>query len=410
MTAINLGVCIALWAITIWRAPGAWRNSDKRSLWAAFFVLACEMCFSTDTASRWLDRTSGIHSVSALLKHAAAVTAAAFVLDFLADAAATSRPTTVTARKRPIRVGVVVPLATLTTMITLFVLADRPDEALDLMTTYPHDTLVLAYVLVWTTYFGWAMLTASRLSWQWSRGPGPLLLRRGLGLICLGTSIGIVYAAHRAAMLFFARFDVHPVPTTADVALNGLLALVPLLLISVGSTMPAYPKARTALRQHRHLTELYPLWEHLSEAVPHIRYRHKRHRVRDALDPCGIRDRLYRRTIEIRDAMLILNGHAPTSLRLRAADHVEDAGLTGPAATTAADACWLRAAREAHTAGLARPGSPEPPEQAGSDLDSEAHLLLSLSDAYFTDIAVTFARDHLERLGSTRPLSAGATP
>lgn len=269
---------------------------------------------------------------------------------------------------------------------------------------------MLAYVLVWTTYFGWAMLTASRLSWQWSRRPGPALLRRGLGLICLGTSIGILYTVHRASMLFFARFDVHPVPAAADAALNGLLALVPLLLICAGSTMPTYPKVRTAVLQHRDLTKLYRLWDHLSEAAPQIRYGRKRHRVHDALDVRDARGRLYRRTIEIRDAILILNGSAPMSVRLRAADHVEDAGLVGPAATTAADARWLRASREAHTAGLARAGSPEAPAQAGSDLDTEARLLLDLSDAYFSDLAVTFARQHVERLSTARSAPSGATP
>jgi len=410
MNVIDLSVGIALWAITIWRAPGAWRSKEKRSLWAAFFVLALEMCFATDPASRWLDRTVGVNSFSALLKQAAAVAAAAFVVDFLAVAAASSRPSTTAVRRRMMRIGVVVPTVTLAVMVTLFALADRPHEAVDLLTTYPHDSALLAYVLAWTTYFGWAMLTASRLSWQWSRRPGPALLRRGLRLICLGTSIGIVYAAHRASMLIFARLDVHPVPAKADSALNGLLALVPLLLISVGSSMPAYPKARTAVLQYQSLVKLYPLWDHLSEAAPQIRYRPRRHRLHDALDLRGVRDRLYRRTIEIRDAMLILNGNAPVSVRLRAADHVEEAGLVGKAAATAADACWLRAAREAHSSGLSRAGNPEAPSQAGDDLDTEAHLLLELSDAYFSDIATAFARNHVERLSATRSTVSGATP
>ncbi|MEE1786946.1 hypothetical protein PUR71_29175 [Streptomyces sp. SP17BM10] len=411
MTVINLSVCFALWAITIWRAPGAWRNKQKRSLWAAFFVLALEMCFSTDNAARWLDATLGVNSFSALLKHMAAVTAAAFVLDFLAAASASSRPsTTADGSRRLLRAGVVVPAMTLTVMVVLFTIAERPHEAVDLLTAYPDDSLVLAYVLVWTTYFGWAMLTASRLSWLWSRRPGPALLRRGLGLICLGTSIGIFYSVHRASMLFFARFDVQPLSADTDTVLNGLLALVPLLLISVGSTMPAYPKVRAALLHHRYLIKLYPLWDHLSEAAPQIRYGHRRHRVRDAIDVRDTRDRLYRRTIEIRDAMLILNGSAPMSVRLRAADHVEDAGLTGSAATTAADACWLRASREARTAGLARTANPEVPAQAGHDLDSEARLLLDLSDAYFSELAITFARQHVERLSNSRSTFSGATP
>ncbi|MFC8716582.1 DUF6545 domain-containing protein, partial [Kitasatospora sp. NPDC057198] len=102
----------------------------------------------------------------------------------------------------------------------------------------------------------------------------------------------------------------------------------------------------------------------------------------------------------------VLNGAATVPMRLRAADHVEEAGLAGLAATTAAEACWLRAAREAQVTGHARNGHLEAPVRSGADLDTEADLLLTLSDVYFSDLAATFARAHLARL--TAP--AGATP
>ncbi len=353
MPVINLSVCMTLWAITLWRAPGAFRNKEKRALWGAFFVLAVEMCFANIPATLWLDRTAGVHSFAALLKHASAVSAAACVLTFLSRAAASSTPAV---RRSLLRPGAVVPMATLAAMVTLFFSADRPEEAIDPLTAFPRDPWLLAYTLTWTTYFGWAMFTASRLSWQWSRRPGPGSLRRGLRLICLGTGIGIAYTVHRASMLLLGRLGFHPLPTEAEQALNGLLALVPLLLVSAGSTMPMVPTVVRAARHHRNLVRLYPLWAHLSDAVPQVRYGPKRHPVADALDLRGIRDRLYRRTIEIRDAILVLNGAATVPMRLRAADHVEDAGLTGRTATAVAEACWLRASREAHVAGQARTG------------------------------------------------------
>lgn len=398
MFILNLSVCTALWVITIWRALGAWRHKEKRPLWTAFFLLAFQMCFANDSAARWLDETTGINSVSALVKHSSAVAAASFVLDFLAQAAACS--SAVSLSKSRLRAGVLVPAATLATMVALFAIADRPQEAVDLILAYPRDPWVLLYVLTWTTYFGWVMLRASWLSWQWSRRPGPATLQRGLGLIGLGTSIGIVYAVHRASMIIFSGFDIHPIPTGVDSVLNALLALVPLLLISVGSTLPTYPKARAAVQYRRFLIRLHLFWEHLSEAAPQIRYGRTQHPLRDVLDPRGIRNRLYRRTIEIRDAILILNSDAPISVRLAAADFVDDAGLTGPNATTTAEACWLRATREARTTGVARAGSPEAPAQAGADLKTEAELLLKLSDAYFSDLATEFAKVHLERLNT----------
>ncbi|ROR46503.1 hypothetical protein EDD39_4778 [Kitasatospora cineracea] len=305
-----------------------------------------------------------------------------------------------------LRLGAAAPVSTLAAMDVLFFSADRPHEALDPLTAYPQDPWLLAYTLTWTTYFGWAMFTASRLSLQWSRRPGPDSLRRGLRLICLGTCIGIAYTAHRASMLVFGKFGLQPLPADTERLLNGLLALVPLLLVSLGSTLPVVPALARTARHHCSLVRLYPLWAHLSDAVPQIRYGPKRHPVADALDLRGTRDRLYRRTIEIRDAILVLNGAATVPMRLRAADHVEDAGLTGSAATAAAEACWLRASREAHIAGHARTGRLEAPTHSGSDLDTETAFLLALSDAYFSDLATAFAHAHLARL--TAP--AGATP
>ncbi|MFB7947970.1 MAB_1171c family putative transporter [Kitasatospora phosalacinea] len=403
MRVINLSVCAILWAIVAWRAPGAFRHKEKRVLWVAFFVLSVEMCFANDPAILWLDGAIGVHGFAALLKHASAVSAAACVLVFLSRAAASSAPA---ARQGRLRPGTVVPLVTLAAMVVLFFQADRPQEAIDPLTAYPEDPWLLSYTLLWTTYFGWAMFTASRLSWQWSRRPGPDSLRRGLRLICLGTGIGIAYTVHRASMLVAGRLELHPLSAGTEQLLNRLLALVPLLLISAGSTMPMVPVAVRAARQHYRLVRLYPLWAHLSDAVPQIRYGTSRHPVADALDPRGVRDRLYRRTIEIRDAILVLNGAATVPMRLRAADHVEDADLTGISATAAAEACWLRAAREAQVSGHARTGHLEAPVHSGADLDTEADLLLTLSNVYFSDLATAFARAHLARLTSP----AGATP
>ncbi|GAA1237480.1 hypothetical protein GCM10009665_29560 [Kitasatospora nipponensis] len=404
MPVINLSLCITLWAIAIWRAPGAWQHREKRPLWGAFFVLAVEMCFANDSAARWLDRTSGINSFAALLKHTSAITAAAFVLVFLADTVASS--STTSSSKAMMCTRVAVPATAIGMIIAFFTAADRPHEAVDLLLAYPNDPWVLAYLLTWTSYFGWAMVAASRLSWRWSRHPGPVSLRRGLALICAGTGIGVLYTLHRAAMLFCGRLGIHPIPAGTDTLLNRLLALVPILLISVGSTLPTYPKARAALRHHRLLVKLHPFWDHLSETAPHIRYGHRQHRLQEFLSLRGVHDRLYRRTIEIRDAILILNGAAPVSVRLRAADYVEDAGITGPAAGIAAEACWIRAAREAHAAGPTAAGTLEAPAQSGADLDTEAAVLLALSDAYFSDLAHTFARTHLERLSTS---ASGAT-
>ncbi|WP_322973164.1 MAB_1171c family putative transporter [Peterkaempfera griseoplana] len=384
---------MVLWLITIWRAPGAWRNRQKRPLWVAFAVLASNLLLSNNGAARAFDLFVGVNSLSALLKHLAAVTAAACVVAFLDGALASAACPPTRARAHT-----VVPIATAALMITLFGAAGRPHEAVDMLLAYPRDLRITAYTLIWTLYFGWALATATRLSWRWSRRPGPVLLQRGLAIICLGTSIGILYAIHRAGMLFTERFNVHPVSKNADSAINALLAVIPLLLIAAGSTLPAVEKIREAARHHRDVHRLYPLWDALTSATPHIRLKQRPTPLRDLLNVRTPRERLYRRTIEIRDAILVLNDCAPVAVRLRAADHVEDAGLPDTAAATAAEACWVRAAREARVAGHLTSGTVEPPAKAGTDLDTEVLVLASLSDAYFSPLSEEFARQHLARL------------
>lgn len=403
-----MATAVLLWLITLWRAPGAWRNPQKRPLWSAFAILATEMLLSSDSAILWFDSATGINSGSALVKHMCAVVAAGCVVAFLAGAVASStgekdRPDGRASRYAHART--VIPAVTVLVMAVLFAWMERPREEIDLFVAYPRDSWVLAYNITWITYFGWAMLTAARLSWQWSRRPGPPLLRYGLTLICAGTSIGIVYAAHRLSMLLIPRLGLHPLPAGVNHTLNVFLAVVPLLLIAVGSTMPAVPKLHQALAHHYDHVLLYSLWDTLTSTAPHVRLEEHPGRLRDMLALLAPRERLYRRTIEIRDAILVLGDNTTLSVRLRAADHVEDAGIPESELVTAAEACWIRAASEARKAGHFVAGTLEPPERAGGDLDTEVRVLRTLSDAYFSPVTADFARQHVARL-----TSPGASP
>ncbi|MGK4579630.1 MAB_1171c family putative transporter [Kitasatospora sp. HPMI-4] len=387
VNAFNLAATALLWLVSAWRAPAALRTPGKRPLWAAFTILAAEMILSHDAVARRFDLAVGINSLSALLKHLAAVTAAACVVAFLADASAAD------GTKIPHwdRLRLAIPGATVAAMVACFALANRPSEALDIFTADPHDPWVVLYGITWLSYFGWAIYATTRLSWQWSKHPGPRPLRMGLTIISAGAGIGILYTLHKAAMLALSFFKIEIVSPSTDETLNVLLAIIPLIMVTIGSTLPAYDKAHRNLRDQRDLVVLYRLWRELTDAVPSVRLGSVRGLASEAFDFRNSRNRLYRRTIEIRDAILTLSDHAPLHLREQAVFHASSAGLLGDDLDQAAEACWIRAALQARLEDRAPTGSSAPPAAGGADLRTEISALRGIARFYFSSLASTFS-------------------
>ncbi|MEV6209584.1 MAB_1171c family putative transporter [Kitasatospora sp. NPDC051914] len=390
INAFNCAATVALWLVSVWRAPGAWRVPSKRPLWAAFTVLAAQMLLSFDSNAVRLDEAIGINSLSALLKHLASVAAAACVVSFLAcaSASATDKPGP---SKKGHQLRAIVPSTAAIAMTVSFALAARPNEALDMFLAFPGDPWVTFYGVSWLTYFGWAMYATTALCLRWSRLPGPRPLKIGLAVVSAGTGIGIFYTLHRAAVLMAGQYGVRLLSPATNHSLNVLLMVVPLLLIAVGSTLPALDKAISAVRTQRDLTALYRLWRDLTDAVPSVRLDPLPSRLADALDLRANRSRLYRRTIEIRDAVMTLSDHASPDLRMRAHEYTSNAGLTGRALGRTSEACWIRAARHARMAGAPATGSAAAPIAGGLDLPSEVRALRGMSAVYFSPLATRFA-------------------
>ncbi|MFJ2130227.1 DUF6545 domain-containing protein [Streptomyces sp. NPDC087228] len=108
-------------------------------------------------------------------------------------------------------------------------------------------------------------------------------------------------------------------------------------------------------------------------------------------------DRLYRRTIEIRDSILTLADYAPAELRGRSYDHATSLGFIGAHADITAEACWLAVARKERLRGAATgSGEPMPPASGGRDLATEIRALTTLSTAYRSRATQDFLRAHLE--------------
>ncbi|GGS93302.1 MAB_1171c family putative transporter [Streptomyces chromofuscus] len=390
---------VLLWLVTAWRTPAAWRDSSKRVLWSAFLALAVAMTLRLSFVAAPLDASLRVNNLSSLGKHVGGIAAAHSVLTFVHNMAEEKAP-----GLKSSRLHLLAPVTAAAIITVLFLATPQPREAVDLLAEYATDWRIAAYGVVWTGYLGAALFSASRLCWRWGRQPGTGLLGRGLRLTGMGTTVGIVYAAHRVAFVILGFLGHSVIPASTVKAISGLLLFTALIFIVTGSTLPAAGRLHRWIREYRDLLQLYPLWLSLTEAVPEVRLDPPRRRASEILHLRHVHDRLYRRTIEIRDAVLALSDHAPSSLRDQARAHVAASGLIGAQADIAAEACWIIGAKQARQASEPSSGAPLPPASGGRDLPSEIQALKQLARAYDSDLTRTFAAklDHDRTLEITQ--------
>lgn len=338
-----------------------------------------------------VDEHLHVTNLTFLIKHVCGIVAAASALTFVADMAESKT------EMRVSRLHKAVPVVTVVLLAACFFATSQPHEAEDLLADYADHATILAYGVVWTSYLGAALLSATLLCFRWGRRPDSGLVGRGLILTGTGTAVGLVYALHRVAVLFIDYVGSSPLGEDVNHALSTGLLFLALLLIVLGSTLPAAPRVLARIRAHWQLVSLYPLWRTLTDAVPETRLDSSPSLAADATNPLRTHDRLYRRTIEIRDSILTLADHAPAELRGRAYDHATSLGFIGAHADITAEACWLAVAREERLRGAATgSGEPMPPASGGRDLATEIRALTTLSTAYRSRATQDFLRAHLE--------------
>ncbi|MFD6415749.1 MAB_1171c family putative transporter [Streptomyces sp. NPDC060194] len=376
-----------LWAVALWRAPAALRDKRKRPLWSAFLGLAIAITIKPVAVASALDAALGLHNVATLGKHLAGILAAHSVLTFVHDMADERRP-----ELRGSRQHVAVPVAAAVGLTVLFLAAPQPREVDDILTSYATDWRIALYGLIWCAFLATALLSATRLCRQWGRHPEAGLLGRGLLLTGTGTAIGMVYAAHRVFALVLRFLEVDALSVDTDRVISNGLLFGALLFIIAGSTLPVGRRLTAWYAAHRDLVALHPLWFDVTSATPGVRYEPPRGRIPEALDFRRSRARLYRRGIEIRDAVLVLGSHTPAPLREKAQAYVTDRGLVGAEAAVTAEACWVRTTRIIHSdKGHSTKGLIVPPASGGPDLSSETQALKQLPTAYRSDLVRDFA-------------------
>ncbi|HEV7651749.1 MAG TPA: MAB_1171c family putative transporter [Actinophytocola sp.] len=258
-------------------------------------------------------------------------------------------------------------------MCVLFALA--PD-------LYPQSPGVLEYCVVYLAGQALAFGDVIRLGLRYARAADAPALRTGMRLVVAGTVFALLYLVNKVVLTGAARFgSAYPLGDTFVVG-KGLPAAAHVLVL-VGATLPALAGW---LHRYRHYQHLGPLWRALYRAEPAI-----------ALDPPagpdvlqvgGLRLRLYRRVIEIRDGLLALHPYREGEFAAAAREHARRAGLRGQRLEAAVEAAAVAAALRSRASGDP-PAAPAAPVTGGVDLASDTVFLSRVARAYRKQHATT---------------------
>ncbi|MCK1795566.1 hypothetical protein MTQ01_05995 [Streptomyces sp. XM4193] len=389
---VEYAVLCLLWSMVLWRAPAARRIPRQRALWVTFAALTLAMTLRLPAVMDVVDGGTGVNNLSTLFKHFLGITAAAALLEFVHSI---TRPDSADGRRRRL----VATLVALVALTLFFFLMPRESQAEDFFEANVGSGAATAYLMVWFGCLGTAMATATALFWGAGRQAAAGWLRTGLRLLGLGCAAGVLYSLLRAGYLLVRLVGTADAGTDAQVAeVTDLLKHAAIVLILLGTSIPAAGVAWRGWQQWRHLRRLRPLWAELTAAVPEVV-------LDEGLRRHELRLRLHRRVVEIRDALLALQPYIDPDRRAAAREAAADAETEESERRILADACWVEVARHAKLAGR-EPGSAparEPDDGAtpvwGSldDLESEARLLIRLEHARHRATVREFVREHTDQ-------------
>lgn len=367
-------ICVGcLWLALALRGPAALRTPEQRGLWLAVATAAVAMTLTLPAAPQLaLQDTGGVHAI-ALARNMSGVLSSGAVLYFV-SATAGAR----------LRLGVccVTSLAMVSLLVLDSLASPHQEHAI---TGHGATAPSTAYWLVLVVTHLAADISCTSLCRQFSRRTANPVLRASLRMFGIGTSLSCLFWLCQPINLLFHTDWLMPyLPYVMDV--HGLLRAIALLTPSLWAAQGAVVEICTIWR-------LWPLWRDLVQAVPNVAFLQPRHRLLEIVWPqASWRLLAYRKIIETRDAILVLNDYVAAGTWARARSHVAAVGVAHTKVDATVLACVMTGARSAKLAGLPHQQS------AGSlvtfdkgDLASEKAFLLDMARAYASAPARNFA-------------------
>ncbi|WP_317441111.1 MAB_1171c family putative transporter [Streptomyces collinus] len=370
-SAIALPAVICLWVAASVRAPSAVRSREQRGVWLAVVSAAAAMTLNLPSVVNYVARDAASGHVVSLVRNCIGALSAGAVLYFVASATGRHRLRVMALVSTVLCPGVLLVLDGLAPPHTSHsFLADRY--------TSPSITywlvLIVAHLL--------ADSACSLVCWRYGRRARGGTLSVSLLVFGVGTFfVGLYWVVLLSEILLRNRWGVGITPLLMSI--HGFLRAAALLVPFFTSFLRAVQDSIAAWR-------LWPLWHDLVTAVPNVVLSPPQGRVEELIHPAAPRGLLvYRKVIEIRDAILVLKDYAGhCDIPDCRDDHSAKAELSESGQPAVFLAHLIKRARQAKM-----DRKPELPTSfslgalGSDDLDEEKRFLLDVARAYLNSPA-----------------------
>lgn len=383
---------------------GAPTSTSRRYLVAAMVAFALAVAVTSPASLRAAAWAAPAHDGVRLLGNALAMTASFCLVgvhNYATARAAARRRTAIAAAA----------LAGCVTAMTVQLAAAGTGCAPEFAAACGRDPHVVAYLAIYLSYISWGLAVFARLVLRYarSRDTDPLL-RSGFRVVLAAAAVSLAWVAWKAAGIAVLAATGRPLPHQAETA--EALAVIAVGTGAAGATVTAWwPAVRNVpvrWKVRRAARRLAPLWERVVEEVPQVRLDEPDESRMTRVERAEYR--LYRRTLEIRDAQLALRPYVPPGIRAWAMATAENRCLDPVSRDVLVEAAELGAALDAHRAGQRHhPGDAEvvvvQHSSATPDLLAEARWLIRVGSALHSDPDIAALR---RATGENGP--AGAAP
>ncbi|OLZ66415.1 hypothetical protein AV521_28365 [Streptomyces sp. IMTB 2501] len=290
---LELPSVLLLWIAVLLRGPAGLRSAPQRAVWLAVATAAAAMTLNLPSVIGAATRHSEANVV-AVIRNVLGVLSAGAVLYFVAQA---------TTDVRRLRIALGLAVGSVLTVLLSLDLAAGPHLRIGVPATGPPAPSRFYWLLLISTHLV-ANALCVLLCLRYGTASGNRSLAMSLRLFGLGT--GLVSVFWLGYLVRVTTGGPWPLPWLA--LLMDLHAVLRALAIMV----PAFVLLRRALSNIAVAWRLWPMWNDLVTAVPHVALAKPRHRIWDVLWPQVPYSVLsYRRVIETRDAILALTDYIP---------------------------------------------------------------------------------------------------
>ncbi|WP_330182907.1 hypothetical protein OHB26_04130 [Nocardia sp. NBC_01503] len=346
-----------------WRLMLALRGTRFAARWAVAVAIACAAIgfeAAVPQVYEWIGRVGGSPNLATLIVYSAITTATLAQLvwtTYLVEPNAVDAPepsapatianSTVTGPNINGRIVILINLVVVLVLVALFFAAPVHGEshATDFDYHYATVPLVDLFLGIYLCAYTLALLRIVLLCRTWiPHVREQPWLRRGLVLLVAGSVIAIGYSIGKTVALIAAWAGYSP--RTLNMEIAPAFASAGAAIMLFGYLCPSLlPQAMATVQRARALPRLRPLWLALREATPEVGT------AAPAARRMG-RDRLYRRVIEIRDALLLLQPHLTPEIYSRAVEIADRLGVPAADREAAIEAVRIALALRAHRAGV----------------------------------------------------------